>query len=239
MKVGVLIPARNVLPYIETCLTTVRAQTYPCAAYIVDDSSTDGTHGFLRDRPTWYRRLLADAGQEPMGWPAALNWAGQAAIEDGCDAVFTMNSDDFLRLDCIEQCVRALQGADAVVPYTQQIGGENVVQASADYVTLRSFATHTPMVAFSLMRASVWSELGGYHSDVNLPGALSGYNEWDFWIRFHKAGFMHTVVKEPVVYYRMHPDQLHREMTARHQEAISMIYRKHPDVARFIHEGAS
>jgi hypothetical protein len=76
----------------------------------------------------------------------------------------------------------------------------------------------------------VWSELRGYAADVNLPGMLNGYNEWDFWLRFYKAGFVHGLVEEPVVYYRMHEQQLHRATIARHDEAVALIYAKHPEL---------
>jgi glycosyltransferase involved in cell wall biosynthesis len=228
MKIGVALPARNVAPYIETCITSINAQTHPCAAYIVDDASDDGTYEFLAERPTWWRRLARNS--EQAGWPWSLNYAAAMAIADGCDAVFVMNADDWLRLDCIEQCARLLQRCDAVVPYTQQIGGENVVQASAGHVTPESFTDHTPLVAFCLVRADVWKALGGYHTDVNLPGLMAGYNEWDFWIRFHLAGNLHNVVTEPVVYYRMHDEQLHRDTTAQHETAVALLRAKHPDL---------
>lgn len=228
MKVGLALPARNVLPYIETCLTSINAQTWPCAAYIVDDASDDGTWEFLRDRPTWWRRLARH--DERQGWPASLNEAAALAIADGCDAIMVMNADDWLRLDAIEQLARILQRCDAAVPYCQQVGGANVVQASADHVTPESFVEHTPLVAHALVRVPVWAALGGYHTDVNLPGLLAGYNEWDFWVRFHQAGHLHAVAADPLVYYRMHDAQLHRDTTAHHDQAVALLRAKHPDL---------
>lgn len=229
MRVGIAIPTRNALPWIETCLTTVNAQTHACAAYIVDDGSTDGTYEFLRDRPSWWRSLHRNP--EATGWPQALNQAAASAIDDGCDAVFVMNADDFLRLDCIERCARVMQRCDAAVPYTQQIGGENVVQASAGHVTLADFVDHTPLVAFTLVRAAVWQGLGGYDPAVNLPGLKAGYNEWDWWVRFHLAGRLHLVDPEPTVYYRVHDGQLSHRTTGRHDLARRMVIDRHPGLA--------
>lgn len=229
MKVGVIIPVRDQQRWIETCLTTVRAQTYPCAAYVVDDASTDGLADFLEHRPSWWRRLAVH--DEPQGWPVTLNHAARLAIDDGMDALLVTNGDDFLRLDAVEQCVRALQTCDAVVPYTQQVGGADVVQASECPFGLESFIDHSPAVVFGLIRAAVWEHLGGYATDVNLPGLAAGYNELDFWLRFWKAGYQHQVVTDPVVYYRMHPGQLWETTTSRHAEAMAAIYAKHPDLA--------
>jgi GT2 family glycosyltransferase len=231
---------RNALCTVETCLTTIRDQlgvTELKGAYIVDDASTDGTSEFLADRPDWYARM--ERLPERRGWPAALNRAAELAIGDGCTSLMVANADDFLRLDCIYRCYRALDrgGVKMVVPLVQQIGGENVVQRSLDGATLGDFRDHTPIVAFAMIRAEAWAHLGGYATDVNLPpdenGApMAGHNEMDFYIRFLKAGYTYSVLTElgPLVYYRMHEGQLHRSIVRRHAEALRLIHRKHPEV---------
>lgn len=229
MKIGIALPARNVIPYIETCLTTINAQTHPCAAYIVDDASDDGTYQFLRDRPQWYRRLARNDVRQ--GWPATLNAAAQLAIADGCDALFTANADDFFRLDCIEQCVRALTRHDWVVTHAQQVGGENVVQASRSNATLDDFAVWPPVVNYALIRAEVWQAVGGYSSDVTVPGSYGAAEDWEFWIKVLKAGYTdYGVVTDPTYYYRMRPGQLHEQRAGIHDQTVALIRAKHPDL---------
>lgn len=229
MKIGIALPARNTLPYIETALTSINAQTYPCAAYIVDDVSSDGMTKFLCDRPSWYRRLLIN--DDRQGWPASLNRAAQAAIEDGCDAVFTMNSDDFLRLDCIEQCVRALARHDWVVANAQQVGGENVVQANKTNAILADFRTWPPLTNYALIPGRIWTQLGGYASDVTVPNSWGAAEDWDFWIRMFKAGYTdYGVVTDPTYYYRMRPGQLHELRAGIHEQTVDLLRRKHADL---------
>jgi len=229
MKVGVAIPTHNVLPYIETCLTTINSQTHPCHAYIVDDCSSDGAYEFLRARPSWYRRL--DQQRARQGWPATLNRAVAAAISDGCDAIFTMNADDFLRLDCIEQCVQALNGRDWVVTNAQQIGGDNAVQISKPGAVLNDFAVWPPLVNYALVRREVWEAVGGYSSDVTVPGSFGSAEDWEFWIKVFKAGYTnYAVVNEPTYYYRMRAGQLHEGRAAVHAETVALIRAKHPDL---------
>jgi glycosyltransferase involved in cell wall biosynthesis len=235
VKVGVIIPAYNVLPFIETCLTTINTQTWASSAYIVDDCSTDGTYEFLRDRPGWYRRL----GRNPtrQGWPKTLNAAGRLALADGCDAVFTMNADDFLRLDCIEQCVRLLARHDWVVANAQQVGGENVVQACAEHATLADFATWPPITNYALIPSPIWAAMDGYASDVTVPGSYGAAEDWDFWVRVLKAG--HTdygVVTQPTYYYRMRAGQLHEGRAQIHEAGRALLYAKHPDLGKIAAE---
>lgn len=222
------LPAHNVLAYIETMLATVNAQTYPCGAYIFDDASDDGLGEFLAVRPTWYRAY--DRGARRAGWAVTLNRAVSMALADGCDAVLVGASDDFLRLDCVEQMVRLLHRVDFVLPYAQQIGGENVVQVSAPHVLLADMYVHPPMVNYGLYRADVWRAAGGYATDVTLPGSWGFKEDWDFHIRLLKAGYRHAVVAEPVYYYRMRPGQLHEDGVDRLDEARALIMAKHPGV---------
>lgn len=229
VKVGVAVPARNALRYIETLLTTITAQTYPCAAYICDDASDDGMTQFLLDRPDWYRHMVRS--DERLGWPGSMNRAASMAFADGCDAILVAAADDFLRLDCVEQCVRALQRHDWVIPYSQQVGAENVVQVSQEHITLADFAVWPPLTDKAMFRRHVWEGVGGYSTDVMVPGSWGAAEDWEFWIKIWKAGFTdYGVIKSPLYYYRMHPEQLGLQRAAIHDQTIALIRAKHPDV---------
>lgn len=229
MKVGVLIPAHNVRTRIEMALTTVMAQTYPAESYVVDDASDDGTYEFLSARPSWYTQLAHNP--ERLGWPATLNAAATLAIDDGCQALFLMNADDFLRLDCIQKCVTSLEGVEWVIPYTQQIGAENVVQSSKQDATLDDFRERSPFVAMAMIRSVVWQAVGGFSLDVTMPGSFGYYEDWEFWIKVFAAGYhCYAVISEPVYYYVMHDEQLHKVGLPRHEEAVKLILDKHQGV---------
>jgi len=232
MKIGVAVPAYNVLPYIENCLTTLGAQLHPVKTYICDDASDDGTFEFLLNRPSWYHQLARNKVR--YGWPASLNRAVRMAFNDGCDAVFLMNADDFLRLDCISRCVQLLQtGKDWVVTYAQQVGGENVVQASRTDVVLEDFLVYPPLVNYALIPRDVWATVRGYPLDVSLPGSFGYKEDWAFWIEVFKHGFTnYGVVTQPTYYYVMHPGQLHQDSINAGldltDKARELILSKHP-----------
>lgn len=229
-KVGVVLPARNVLKYIETGLNTIWAQTYPARAYIYDDASDDGTYEFLAARHTWYGVL--GHSEERQGWPATLNAAAQLAIDDGCDYLFIMNADDFLRLDCIALCLAEMRSGDfdAVTAYTQQLGAENVQQTPlVDFpITLEKLSGQwCPIPNQALVKAEMWAEVGGYSLDVTPEGCWGYTEDWDFWIKWVKAGHSIGIVRHPVYYYLMHPGQLHEDGVGRHEEARTLTLGKH------------
>jgi hypothetical protein len=165
-----------------------------------------------------------DTHTERTGWAISLNDAANLAINDGCDLLFTMNADDFLRLDCIEKAVEAMNGHDWVVVYAQQVGAENVVQASKEHATLEDFKVYPPLVNYALISAAIWQEVGGYPTDITLPGSYGYKEDWGFWIKVFQANYTnYAVVKEPVYYYLMHPGQLHESGLSRHEEAKRLI----------------
>lgn len=224
--VGIAVPARNVIKFIEACLTTLNAQTVPCKIYVVDDASDDGTFRWLRDRPHLYTKLRRHRVQQ--GWAPTLNDAAQMAIEDGCDQIFVMAADDLMRLDCIEKCLEMNREKDWCVVYAQQIGAEHVIQASKEGATLEDFKGHPPIVNYALIPSKIWSEVGGYSTDITLPNSFGFKEDWDFWIKVLKAGYTnYGVVKEPVYYYIMHEGQLHRPGVSRYEEARKVILEKH------------
>jgi glycosyltransferase involved in cell wall biosynthesis len=234
IKVGVCVPILNSLPWVENLITSIEAQTYrPFNLYFVVDRNPDGT-----DDGTWdfmacrWGNYSLTRNDVHLGWPASLNRAAHFAIDHGCDALFVANADDWLRLDCLEKAVAALPGHDWVNVYGQQVGGRDVVMESIPPISLRHLADHTPCTNFALITSRAWQKVGGYAEDLGLTGLGAGYEDWEFWVRMVKARLRGNVVKEPVYYYRMHEGQLHRLTTARHDEAVDLIMRRHPDLAR-------
>ena len=226
-KIGVVIPVHNGLRVIERCLTTIHAQTYPVNIYIADDSSTDGTREFLEARPHWYTQMI----EIPIrcGWPIALNGAALLAIGDHCDAIFTANADDFLRLDCIEKAVEVWEsGKDWVVCNAQQIGAENVVQAATEGATLELLYEWAPLTNYALIPSEMWKAVGGYPTDISLPNSWGYKEDHGFVIAAFRQGYTnYGIVKEPVYYYVMSDGQLHEDGQRRHEEAMTLIRNKY------------
>lgn len=227
-KVGVCLPVYNAYDFLENCINSLNAQIYPVTIYIVDDVSTDYSYRWLNDRRRYHlsgHHLVRNTRN--MGWPYSLNKAVSMAIEDRCNFVFPMNADDWLRLDCISKMIDVIGSWDWVSCYGQQINGRNVVMEVKEDATLEDFLDHTVLTNWALIRPEAWQAVGGYSLDVSLPGLNAGFEDWEFWIKMLKAGFIYKVVKEPLYYYRMHDDQLHLKTTARSEEARRIILRKH------------
>lgn len=232
MKIGVIIPARNALPYLEEMLASIQAQTRPAHAYIAEDRSTDGTHEWLRDHPGIYAGMRRN--RKRLGWAGSLNAAAALALDDGCDALFTASADDRLHPECIARCAAVLGadgGRDFVVPWAQQFGEADHVQASLPDAGLDDLVRWPPLIDKALIRREVWEALGGYSPKATPPGTFGTAEDWDWWIRVWKAGFTrYSVVESPLYFVRVHPGQLSDSRGQHHAATVDLLARLHPDL---------
>ncbi|MFF8482313.1 glycosyltransferase family 2 protein [Streptomyces antibioticus] len=232
MKIGVIVPARNALPYLWEMLASVQAQTHPAHAYIAEDRSDDGTYEQLRENPALYAGMRRN--RRRLGWADSLNAAAALALDDGCDAVFTASADDRLHPECIARCAALLDGdggRDFVVPHARQFGEADHVQASLPDAGLDDFVRWPPLIDKALIRREVWETLGGYSPKATPPGTYGTAEDWDWWIRVWKAGFTrYAVVKEPLYFVRVHPGQLSDTRGQHHAATVDLLAQLHPDL---------
>lgn len=232
MKVGVIIPARNALPWIGEMLASVQNQTHQAHAYIAEDRSDDSTWEWLREHPGQYARTARNRARK--GWAGSLNAAAKLALGDGCDAVFTASADDRLHPECIARCVAALDadgGRDFVIPYARQFGEADHVQASLPDCGLDDLVVWPPLIDKALIRSHMWQQVRGYSPAATLPDTYGTAEDWEFWIRVWKAGFTrYSVVEEPLYFVRVHPGQLSHERGLWHAASVDLFRKLHPDL---------
>lgn len=94
--VVVIVPARDEAAVLPRTLPTLLAQDYPgdLRIVVVDDASTDGTAGFVRDLASGAARPLAvvDAGPRPDGWAGKV-WAMARGVDAAADAPYLLFTD--------------------------------------------------------------------------------------------------------------------------------------------------
>lgn len=232
MKVGVIIPAYNAMPWLPEMLDSVAAQSYgKTFVYVAEDGSTDGTHAWLVEHPETYTAMARNPVK--AGWHGGLNAAAVLALADGCDAVFTASADDRMHPDCIALCVAEMigRGRDFVIPFNQQFGAGDHLQVSKPDVTLDDLVIWPMMTDKALIRREVWEAVGGYSTDVAPDGTWGTAEDWEFWIKCWKAGLnSYSVVRHPLYFVRVHPGQLSNSRGHVHGETVRLFRAKHPDL---------
>ena len=116
MKVSVIIPVYNVEKYLPRCMISVLNQTYQDLEIIlVDDGSKDNS-GVMCDEYAKDSKNITVIHKENGGLSSARN----AGIEIATgDAIFFLDSDDYLSTKCIEKMVCLMEENDADISIIQ------------------------------------------------------------------------------------------------------------------------
>ncbi|GAB1414555.1 MAG: hypothetical protein AMXMBFR31_30280 [Candidatus Desulfobacillus denitrificans] len=213
--VSVAIPAYNHAAYIEACLESVCAQTYPeLELVLIDDGSQDGTYEvarrFIEPRRERFRRIVLDR-QENRGVSATSN-ACIAACRG--EWVHLLGSDDVLypnKVERIQQAIvqwncpdLALVHADAEIIDSEgrlharqsrkPRPAAGVERESWRWLFMGEHYIFNPTLA---IRRDAFLAIGGFDSGLALE-------DMDFWLRLsvrHAFGR----VPEVLAGYRKHP----------------------------------
>lgn len=136
MKVSVIIPVYNVEKYLPRCFQSVEKQTYENLEIIlVDDGSKDNC-GKLCDKYSKKDKRVRVIHTENEGLSSARNKGME--ISTG-DAIFFLDSDDYISKECIEKMVSLIKDNDADISiiqmkYISEAMNEEVVNNGSEEV---------------------------------------------------------------------------------------------------------
>lgn len=211
VEVTVLMSVYNGERFLREAMDSVLQQTFSNWEFlIVDDGSTDETWKILSNYAENDQRIVLHRNENNLGLAKSLNMGIQAA-KGGYIARF--DSDDMCLPARLERQVEALNsspGIAVVGAWMQDIDekGERLNvrrgawESYAHYffalLRLQTYLYH-PSVMF---RKTVIQKLGGYDESLVVGQDL------DLWVRLAQAGYDARIIQEPLMYYRVHDEQL-------------------------------
>ncbi len=108
-RVSVIILNYNGIQFLQDCIESVMAQTYPnVEVVVVDNGSTDGSQDFVRTR---FPSVLLVQNSSNLGFAEGNNRGAAAASGD---ALFFLNNDTRMSPDALEWAVRTLTTGGSV-----------------------------------------------------------------------------------------------------------------------------
>lgn len=214
-RVSVLLPVRDGLPHLGTCLDGIARQRIADLEVIaVDDGSTDGSAELLDRRAAEDRRLRV-LHRPPSGLVASLN-AGLAAAR--APLVARQDADDVshprrleLQLELLDASpqVGVVSCAVRIFPRHRVAEGYRLYER-----WLNSLVGHAAMARerfvesplahpSAVLRRGVVERAGGYR-DLGWP------EDYDLWLRLFAAGVEFAKVDRLLYFWRDHPSRLSR-----------------------------
>ena len=209
-SVTIVIPCYNHAQWLSEAIESALAQTVPCKVIVVDDGSTDGSSEVASRYPV---RLIRKTNG---GLASARNTGIQEADTEW---ILPLDSDDKIDPTMIEQCLNV--DADIIGVGQREFGA-----TSRDYVFMpkpsyTDFYNANRINCCSLYRKAMWEKLGGYDEDMRL-----GYEDWDFWLRATKAGYVVKTIPVVLFHYRKHGDSLVTKAIANHHSIVKYMHDK-------------
>ena len=98
MRTLVVVVVFNGMPWLDRCLSSVRASEAPADLYVVDNDSTDGSPDYVQGH---FPEAKLVRSAENLGFSRANNLGIQYALSHGYDHVYLLNQDAFLEPDTL------------------------------------------------------------------------------------------------------------------------------------------
>ncbi len=212
--VSIVLPVHNGEAYLREALDSILAQSFADFELIaVDDCSSDSSPAILAKYAASDPRVQVITLAENRKLPGALNTGFAAAKADW----FTWTSDDNLLLPSTLQELIAERdanpGADILYADYRVIDAEGHPGRRVNVEASDNILTSNCVRCCFLYRRTVDERLGGYDE------GLFGVEDYDFWLRAARAGFVFHPINRELYLYRRHE----RSLTDRRAEQIRQM----------------
>lgn len=196
--VSVIVPSYNKVQYLLDCLLSIQRQTFTeFECIVVDDGwASPGTVREVVDRVAdpRFRYVKNSHKQGPGG---ARNCGAEQARGE---FIVFVDEDDELMPQCIEKLVGAARNANAafVSPWAELFGDLTGVWCASAPTDRDTSPAMKVLGAGVLIDRKWWQIIGGYDESE----AISGREDYEFWIRAAGSGGKFEIVKEAIYRYR-------------------------------------
>lgn len=201
-KVSVIIPCYNLGEYLEEAVESVLNQTYQdFEIIIVNDGSTDEFTNQLLKNAMWAKTTIYHTLNQ--GLPATRNYGIERSSGE---YICCLDSDDKYHPEFLEKTVKVLDDDinneyGFVTTWVQLFGNKNDIWFTTEYNIIDLLFQNNIHVA-SLFKKKNWEEVYGY--SIN----LTGYQDWDFWLKIVGKGYKWHVFKECLFNYRVRDNSM-------------------------------
>lgn len=204
-KATIIIPCYNYSHFLPQSIESALAQTWENKEIIVvDDCSTDDTEQLMAAK---YPQIQYIRHPFNQGLSATRNTGLLASTGDW---IMSLDADDWIDKDLLELSIEwaKSKNADIVGVWQQEFGERQDVHHFHPNPSHDDFLNGNKINCSSLFKRKVYEALmekDGFAYDERLK---KGYEDWQFWLRATKLGFIVTTVTLALFHYRIHKDSM-------------------------------
>lgn len=93
-RVLVIIVTFNAMQWIEKCIQSVKASSFPLDLFVVDNNSSDNTVAYIKEKHSSIKLIESRSN---LGFGAANNIGLQYAIDNDYNYVYLLNQDAWIK----------------------------------------------------------------------------------------------------------------------------------------------
>ena len=208
--ISLVLPVYNGERYLAQALDSIFAQTFADFELIaVDDCSGDATPAILADYAARHANMHVVTNSRNAKLPASLNNGFRHARGEWLSWT---SDDNLLDPDMLDRLHSAARSGAADIHYAdfRFIDDDGAVVGHHRVGDPEEIVVGNPIGCCFLYRREVDEALEGYDED------LFGVEDYDFWLRAHRAGFRFQALHEELYSYRRHD----RSLTSTRARAI-------------------
>ncbi|AUC77991.1 glycosyltransferase family 2 protein [Nonlabens sp. MB-3u-79] len=198
--VSIIVPCYKQAHFLDVSLASVLDQTYQnWECIIVNDGSPDDT---ARVAQKWCKKdvRFKYVFKENGGLSSARNSGIKTATGT---YILPLDADDLLHEDYLTKLVPILDSNESIgiVSCYTAIFINNISNVIDELKpkgnNVINLLYQNQLVATSLYRKSLWTEVGGYDEAMK-----NGFEDWEFWISTTKLGSSYAIIPEFLFFYR-------------------------------------
>jgi glycosyltransferase involved in cell wall biosynthesis len=227
-RVTVIITLFNYEQHIIECLESVRAQTLAdLDLVVIDDASTDSStrlaQNWMEAHASRFDACQLIRHRTNQGPSVGRNTAISLARTKH---VFVLDADNIIYPRCLARLLAGIEMSKASFAYAlmERFGALGTLPHD-DRIPLRNTMPWNP-AAFSagfrvdtmvLMRKSLWEDVSGYTVNEIVRW---GWEDFDFFLKVARAGYVGVLVPELLTRYRVHPSSREHTSAFAHSDAL-------------------
>lgn len=222
--VSIIIPCFNDPFYVEQAIKSANIQTYPSKEIIVvDDGSNQETKTIINKNIDFIDILIS---QENKGTSAARN---VGISEASGEIILVLDSDDYFEKEFCERAMPILEkikDIKLITCYTRRFIGDKTIDIfKPKGGDVSEFIFGNQSLGSSLFRKIDWIKCGRYDEEM-----LTGFEDWEFYIRLLEHGGVAHVIPEVFFNYRLNKNSRTTEANKLKYKLLNYIYIKHKDL---------
>lgn len=219
-SVSVIIPSYNYAHYLEECVNSVKAQTYPVEIIVVNDGSPDNTSEVAKSLGV----ILVE--KENGGLASARNAGIKIATGE---YIMCIDADDKLTAGAVEEHVKLMEDDMTIAQCAlMEFEERHTIMIPVVPTGLERVMQANSITCDSMFSKRIWKEVDGFDESETMR---LGYEDWEFWIRCLAKGCHVNSSDFIALRYRCHEGQMTQATSwPNRQKLYQYIYNKHREL---------